>query len=46
MIIFLDRCVDGIRTAALASLLSLSFAGSVSAVERLTIELPLLDVYV
>ena len=46
MIIFFDRCVDGIRTTALASLLSLSLAGSVSAVERLTIELPLLDVNV
>ena len=46
MILFFDRCVAGLRAAAFASLLSVSWAGSVSAVERLTIELPLLDVNV
>ena len=46
MIFFFDRWVDGVCSAAIASLLSVSFAGSVSAVERLTIELPLLDVNV
>ena len=44
MIVFFDRCVEGVRAAALASLFSISLAGSVSAVERLTFELPLLDV--
>ena len=46
MIPFFDRFVSGVRAAAFASLLSISWAGSVSAVERLTIELPLLDVNV
>ena len=46
MILFFDRFVSGVRAAAFASLLSISWAGSVSAVERLTIELPLLDVNV
>ena len=46
MILLFDRCVAGLRAAAFASLLSVSWAGSVSAVERLTIELPLLDVNV
>ena len=46
MILFFDRCVAGVRAAAFASLLSISWAGSVSAVERLTIELPLLDINV
>ena len=46
MILFFDRLVSGVRAAAFASLLSISWAGSVSAVERLTIELPLLDVNV
>ena len=46
MTFFSDRCSDGVRSAALASVLSVSFAGSVSAVERLTIDLPLLDVNV
>ena len=46
MILLFDRCVAGVRAAAFASLLSVSWAGSVSAVERLTIELPLLDVNV
>ena len=46
MILLFDRFVTGLRAAALASLLSVSWAGSVSAVERLTIELPLLDVNV
>ena len=46
MILFFDRLVSGFRAAAFASLFSISWAGSVSAVERLTIELPLLDVNV
>ena len=46
MIHFFDRCIDGVRAAALASLLSVSLAGSVAAIERLEIELPLLDVNV
>ena len=46
MIHFFDRCIDGIRAAALASLLGVSLAGSVAAIERLEIELPLLDVNV
>jgi predicted dienelactone hydrolase len=46
VILFFDRLVSGVRAAAFASLLSISWAGSVSAVERLTIELPLLDVNV
>jgi len=46
VILFFDRFVSGVRAAAFASLLSISWAGSVSAVERLTIELPLLDVNV
>ena len=46
MILLFDRFVAGLRAAAFASLLSVSWAGSVSAVERLTIELPLLDVNV
>lgn len=46
MTFFSDRCSDGVRSAALASVLSVSLAGSVSAVERLTIDLPLLDVNV
>ncbi|MDG1061051.1 MAG: esterase, partial [Synechococcus sp. cluster3_bin.96] len=46
MTFFSDRWSDGVRSAALASVLSVSFAGSVSAVERLTIDLPLLDVNV
>ena len=46
MTFFSDRCSDGVRSAALASLLSVSLAGSVSAVERLTIDLPFLDVNV
>ena len=44
MIVLFDQCVKGVRASALASLLSVSLAGSVSAVERLTFELPLLDV--
>ena len=46
MILFFDRCVAGVRAAALASLLSVSWAGSASAVDRLTIELQLLDLNV
>ena len=46
MTFFSDRWSDGVRSAALVSVLSVSFAGSVSAVERLTIDLPLLDVNV
>ena len=46
MNLFFYRCVDVFRSAALTSLLSVSLAGSVSAVERLKIELPLLDVNV
>ena len=46
MTFFFVRWGDGVRSAALASVLSVSFAGSVSAVERLTIDLPLLDVNV
>ena len=44
MTVFFDRCMDGVRAAALASLFSVSLVGSVSAVERLTFDLPLLDV--
>ena len=46
MIFFFDRSVKGVSAAALASLLSVSLAGSVAAIERLEIELPLLDVNV
>ncbi len=44
MILSLDRCMGGIRAVALSSLLSVSLAGSVSAVERLEIEIPVLDI--
>jgi predicted dienelactone hydrolase len=43
---FFNCWADGVRSVAFASLLSFSFAGSVSAVERLTIDLPLLNVNV
>ena len=46
MTFFFGRWSDGVRSVAIASVLSVSFAGSVSAVERLTIDLPLLDVNV
>ncbi len=46
MIAFLDRCMGGIRAAALSSLMSVSFVGSASAVEQLKIELPVLDINV
>ena len=46
MTVFFDRCMDGVRAAALASFFSVSLAGSVSAVEQLKIELPVLDINV
>ena len=44
MNLFFDRTVKGVRAVSWASLLTVSLAGSVSAVERLKIELPLLDI--
>ena len=46
MTIFFDRCMNGFRAAALAFFFSVSLAGSVSAVEQLKIELPVLDINV
>ena len=46
MTFFFDRWADVVRSLAFASVMSVSFVGSVSAVERLTIELPILDVNV
>ncbi len=43
MTLFCSRCFSGIRSVALASFLSVSFARPVSAVERLLINLPLLQ---
>ena len=46
MTFFFDRWADVVRSLAFASVMNVSFVGSVSAVERLTIDLPILDVNV
>jgi len=46
MTFFFDRWAVVVRSLAFASVMSVSFVGSVSAVERLTIDLPIWDVNV
>ena len=43
MTFFMSRCLDGARAASLAALLSVSFAGTASAVEQLIIDFPVLE---
>ena len=46
MTFFFGRWADVVRSLAFVSVMSASFIGSVSAVERLTIDLPIFDVNV